>query len=187
MLAAAVGAVAAGAGGPGRWLQRSVLRTDYPVLLASGSRGETRCASCARFAQTSRRESEVRSALRAPTPRLRCSAPQTAPRPASACRSNDVGGVQAEPPEGARSDWSAGRNERSARNHRGAGRNERHAVHTAALVATAGMRIAAIDIVGVAHTPNGVGKGAGRAPGARLCAAEERSSAGPRAQRASYF
>jgi len=29
-------------------------------------------------------------------------------------------------------------------------------------------------------------KGAGRAPPARLCAAEKRSSAGPRAQRASF-
>ena len=34
---------------------------------------------------------------------------------------------------------------------------------------------------------NGDGKGAGRPLRARLCAAEKRSSAGPRAQRASYF
>jgi len=31
------------------------------------------------------------------------------------------------------------------------------------------------------------GKGAGRPPGARLCAAEKRSRAGPRAQRASFI
>ncbi len=62
-----------------RWLQRSVLRTDSPALLASGSCGATRCARCASSAQTGRRKSEVRSALRAPTPRLRCSAPQTSP------------------------------------------------------------------------------------------------------------
>ncbi len=60
-----------------RWLQRSVLRTGSPPLLASGSCGATRCARFASSAQTGRRKSEVRSALRAPTPRLRCSAPQT--------------------------------------------------------------------------------------------------------------
>ncbi len=61
----------------GRRLRRSVLRTDSPPLLATGSCGATRCARCASSAQTGRRKSEVRSALRAPTPRLRCSAPQT--------------------------------------------------------------------------------------------------------------
>ncbi|MCD6734183.1 MAG: hypothetical protein LT103_11380, partial [Burkholderiaceae bacterium] len=55
-----------------------MLRTDSPPLLASGSCGATRCARFASSAQTRRRKSEVRSALRAPTPRLRCSAPQKA-------------------------------------------------------------------------------------------------------------
>ena len=35
-----------------RWLRRSVLRTDCPALLTSGSRGETRYASCACSART---------------------------------------------------------------------------------------------------------------------------------------
>jgi len=70
-----------------------------PYHLASGSCGATHFARCARFVQTVRRKSDVRSALRAPTPRLRCSAPQTsrrlaALRPASACRSSIVGGVR---------------------------------------------------------------------------------------------
>jgi len=94
-----------------------------------------------------RRESDVRSALRAPTPRLRCSAPPTSPqrpaptghppRPAAACRSGGVTGV-----------WNAG-----------GGVGPKH--HDAA------------------------SKGAGRPSPACLCAAEKRSSAGPRAQRAS--
>ena len=49
----------------GRRRQRSVLRTDFPVLLAPGSCGATHCARCARFVQTVRRKSDVRSALRA--------------------------------------------------------------------------------------------------------------------------
>ncbi len=61
-----------------RWLRRSALRTDSPALLVPGSCGATRFARCARFAQTQRRKSDVRSALRAPTPGLRCSAPQKA-------------------------------------------------------------------------------------------------------------
>ena len=61
----------------GRWPRQSVLRTDSPVLLAPGSCGATRCARFASSAQTGRRKSEVRSALRAPPPRLRCSVPQT--------------------------------------------------------------------------------------------------------------
>jgi len=64
-----------------RWLRRSVLRTDFPALLTPGSCGATHFARCARFVQTQRRKPEVRSALRAPTPGLRCSAPQTAPHP----------------------------------------------------------------------------------------------------------
>ena len=77
---------AAGPNGPrasgqaGRWRQRSVLRTDSPALLASGSCGATHFARCARFVQTRRRKSDVRSALRAPTPTLRCSAPPESPR-----------------------------------------------------------------------------------------------------------
>ncbi len=35
-----------------RWLRRSVLRTDFPALLASGSRGETRYARFASSART---------------------------------------------------------------------------------------------------------------------------------------
>ncbi len=50
-----------------------------PSLLASGSCGRTRCASFARSAQTCGRKSDKRSALRAPTPRLRGSAPQKSP------------------------------------------------------------------------------------------------------------
>ncbi len=62
----------------GRQLRRSVLRTDFPALLAPGSRGVTRCARYARSAQTDA-ASRKRSALRAPTPTLRCSAPQKPP------------------------------------------------------------------------------------------------------------
>ena len=43
----------------GRRRQRSVLRTDFPVLLAPGSCGATHCARCARFVQTVRRKSDV--------------------------------------------------------------------------------------------------------------------------------
>ncbi len=63
-----------------RRLRRPALRAGYPVLLASGSRVRTRCARFARSARTCGRESEERSALRAPPPTLRCPAPQKSPR-----------------------------------------------------------------------------------------------------------
>src|SRR5690606_24677599 len=80
-----------GSGATGRQRRRSVLRTDYPVLLASGSCGATHFARCARFVQTWRRKSDVRSALRAPTPRLRCSAPQRAIRRAAPTAPCEIG------------------------------------------------------------------------------------------------
>ena len=44
------------------------------------------------------RQKCLRSALRAPPARLRCSAPQTAPPPGTACRSTHRGGPRREPP-----------------------------------------------------------------------------------------
>ncbi len=82
----------------------------------SGSCGATHFARCARFVQTQRRKSEVRSALRAPTPRLRCSAPPKSPavprgppphatarRPATRAASPDAG----PPPLAAQEAWVA--------------------------------------------------------------------------------
>ncbi len=165
--AGALGPGAARAPGPsGRWRRRSVLRTDFPARLASGSCGATRFARCARFAQTQRRKSEVRSALRAPTPRLRCSAPPKSPREARrACGPGPERPGAGAPPDR----FALGAAPRPAADGR------------------SGSVGGVPCVVGaVAHEHHdGVDKGAGRAPRARLVRSREAQRHRRRAQRAS--
>ena len=76
---------AAGGEGAQGWARWSARWADCPALLVPGWCGATRCAPAGRSAQTGRRKSEVRSALRAPSPSLRCSAPHTSLRPLTPC------------------------------------------------------------------------------------------------------
>jgi len=146
-----------------RWRRRSVLRTDCPVLLASGSRGETRCARCASFARTvAASQTTMRAARADPDAALRGAADSAAPRPACAAAARS--GRPARPARSARSAWlrpAGARSENSAFGAREA------------------------DGDGALERRNAAGKGAGRPLPACLCAAEKRSSAGRRAQRAS--
>ena len=121
-----------------------------PALLASGSCGATRCARCASSARTGRRKSEVRSALRAPPPRLRCSAPPKSPR--------------------LRARAHAARRVRRYAAERRSGN-------------VGGVRTEDEAFPGEYH--DGIGKGAGRAPRARLVRSREAQQHRRRAQRAS--
>jgi hypothetical protein len=134
-------------------------RRCAPTLLrcsTSGSCGATRYARCASSAQTGRRKSEVRSALRAPTPRLRCSAPPTSPRPPEGAR-RAYGGRGACPASRPADDRSSG--------------------------SVGGVRI---EDGALAHEHHdGIGKGADRRVAARLVRSREAQQHRRRAQRAS--
>jgi len=169
---ACAGALGPGAaralGQSGRWRRRSALRTDSPPLLAPGSCGATRCARCASSAQTGRRKSEVRSALRAPTPRLRCSAPPKSPRLAQRARRPwpERPGAGAPP-----NPFASGAAPRPATDGRSG--------------SVSGNRT---EDGAVAHEHHdGAGKGAGRAPRARLVRSREAQRHRRRAQRASFI
>ncbi len=70
---------AAGGTRCGLLLWRSALQADSAVMLAPGSRRETRCTHCVRLRSDNRGESDERSALRAPTPRCASRRPTSRP------------------------------------------------------------------------------------------------------------
>jgi len=130
--------------------------------------GVARRNSLRELRSDNRRESEGRCALRAPTPRLRCSAPQTSPRTAPRYRLRArIAAIAPRPLRPPR---------RPAQPRPGPLPPAARQTPTVYAAKTGGMR-------SMNHDADG--KGAGRPPPARLCAAEKRSGAGPRAQRAS--
>ena len=147
---------ARGDGGGGRCCAPTSL-----ALLDSGSCGATRCARFASSAQTRRRKSEVRSALRAPTPRRRCSAPPKSPRAPERARPANAG-RSARPASRSAADCRYSRVS-GVRGDDGASSRERHD-----------------------GTCKGAGEGAGRAPRARLVRCREAQQHRRRAQRASF-
>ena len=76
-------AAARGWGRPGEAMAAAVGASHrLPSAARLGVARRNSLRSLRELRSDNRRESEVRSALRAPTPKLRCSAPQTSPRPA---------------------------------------------------------------------------------------------------------